>query len=537
MKPTKTSLFAVLLILLSLLGACKKDKVDAAVAKSFDIDSTQFSAFFDKHPDFKIHQKEILELYRENDFKFVWYDKDGRNDFAEVLYDRASQIEKEGVAAELPYTQEYEKLFADDKRKPDLYKELLISSMYFFYAKNVYDGLDPRHSKQLGWYLPRQKVSYVQYLDELLKDPDKLVKDEETMIAPYYDLRKGLSRYRAIRDQGGWENIELPKGKKTLKPGDTGQAIAKLRTRLMFAGDLSSDSKSNTFDSTLAQAVKAYQDKTNREADAVVNQSMLDELNIPVEERIRTILVNMERCRWLSPDFYKNKEYIAVNIPSFSLDYFKDGQRAIHSNVVVGKELHKTVIFSGKITYLVFSPYWNVPTSIKESEILPALEKDPNYLNRHEMEWEGERIRQRPGPKNSLGLVKFMFPNSNNIYLHDSPAKSLFNKEQRAFSHGCVRVQKARDLAVLLVNDLPGWDAAKVDQAMSSGTEQSVPLKRKIPVYIAYFTAWPDQNGNIAFFEDVYKRDLRLARTLYNEESAKAVTSNHTRSKSRQSRS
>jgi murein L,D-transpeptidase YcbB/YkuD len=210
------------------------------------------------------------------------------------------------------------------------------------------------------------------------------------------------------------------------------------------------------------------------------------------------------------------KEYIAVNIPSFRMRYVRDGDVKLESNVVVGKSANRTVVFSGMMSYIVFSPYWNVPKSIIEKEIKPGMDADPDYLEKHDMEWNDGNVRQRPGPKNSLGLVKFMFPNQNNIYLHDSPAKSLFTKEERAFSHGCVRVQKARELAQEILKGDKKWNASKIDQAMKAGKEQHYTLDRKIPVYIAYFTAIADKDGRVAFFDDVYGRDARLARLLYN---------------------
>jgi murein L,D-transpeptidase YcbB/YkuD len=197
------------------------------------------------------------------------------------------------------------------------------------------------------------------------------------------------------------------------------------------------------------------------------------------------------------------------------MNYIKDGKSVLESNVVVGKELHKTVVFSGQMSYLVFAPYWNVPTSITEKELKPAIAKNANYLEEKNMEWHEGRIRQKPGRTNALGLVKFMFPNENAIYLHDSPSKSLFNRESRAFSHGCIRVEKARDLAVAIMDDQNKMTASEIDKAMQSKTEKSVALQRKIPVYIAYFTAWADKDGNVNFYEDIYNRDNRLAQLLY----------------------
>lgn len=515
MKRIKHALNLTLLLLFVAFTSCKKG-VKANDDGKFPIDSTKFADFFQKHPEFKEYQKEVTALYRKQNFQYVWYDEDGRNDFAEMLYSKASRIDTEGVPVPLPYRNELADLFDDDKSKPDLKNELLISSMYFFYAKKVFAGIDPSQSKKMGWYLPRQKTSYVDYLDALLKDGDLIKKDEDANIAMYYNLRKGLEKYRELKEKGGWQKIVLPANTKSLKIGDDLPAVAQLRKRLFISGELSSDSGNSKFDDTLKKAVESYQQKHGTKPDGVVGPVVLEELNIPVEERIKTIVVNMERCRWLSPDIADAKEYIGVNIPSYRMRYVRDGKIALESDVVVGKEANKTVVFSGMMSYLVFSPYWNIPKSIIAKEIKPGMDADKDYLEKHNMEWNDGNIRQKPGKDNSLGLVKFMFPNSNNIYLHDTPAKSLFSKEDRALSHGCVRVQKARELAELILKDDKNWNADKIDTAMNAGKEQSYSLKRKIPVYIAYFTATADENGKVNFYNDVYKKDDRLAKMLYN---------------------
>ena len=179
--------------------------------------------------------------------------------------------------------------------------------------------------------------------------------------------------------------------------------------------------------------------------------------------------------------------------------------------------MNKTVVFSGMMSYIVFSPYWNVPTSIKEKEILPAIKKNKNYLAKHNMEWKGSNIRQKPGKSNSLGLVKFLFPNSNNIYLHDTPTKWLFNEEKRASSHGCIRVAKPIELANKILEDDANWTPEKIDKAMNKGKESWYTLKSKIPVYIGYFTAWVDDDGTINFYKDIYDKDATLAALLLEE--------------------
>jgi L,D-transpeptidase YcbB len=183
-------------------------------------------------------------------------------------------------------------------------------------------------------------------------------------------------------------------------------------------------------------------------------------------------------------------------------------------NVVVGQAVHKTVIFNGDLKYVVFSPYWNVPPGILKNEVLPGIRRDPNYLTIHRMEKVGNNYRQKPGANNSLGLVKFLFPNSYNIYLHDTPSKDLFGRDNRAFSHGCIRLAEPKKLAEYLLRDQPQWTSEKITQAMNAGKEQYITLKDPVPVFIAYFTAFVSSDGKLNFRQDVYNRDSRLAKTI-----------------------
>jgi murein L,D-transpeptidase YcbB/YkuD len=519
MKKLRLLLLAMAVVLGT--ASCKKDKNLANVEvhehdkNLVSIDTVKFDGFFAKHPKFKEYEPEIRKLYRKHNH-YIWHDKKGLIEFAEAIYNHAYQIEDEGLEGDLPYKEKLSYIFyGDESDKPDLESELLISSMYFFYTKKVYEGLDTEKSRATGWYLPREKVDYVAYLDTLMKDPTLIKQDKKELFSQYYNLKKGLEKYRRIQKKGGWGTIKFDEGIKQLKKGDSSAVVSQVRKRLYTEGYLKDDSDKNIFDDELAEAVNNYEKTHNREPNSTISQQLIDELNVPVEERIKTISVNMERCRWVSPEINDAKEYIAVNIPSYKLRYVRDGEIVLNSKVVVGKVLNKTVVFSGDMSYLVFSPYWNVPKSILENEIKPAIKKNPDYLAQHNMEWNGNMVRQKPGGKNSLGLVKFMFPNSNNIYLHDTPAKSLFNKDDRAFSHGCVRVEKARDLAVAITKKDGNWTESKVDAAMNAGSEKVYRLKNKIPVYIVYFTAWADENGNVAFFDDIYKRDDRLATMLY----------------------
>ncbi|MGQ3086702.1 L,D-transpeptidase family protein [Flavobacterium sp.] len=506
--------------------SCKKDKdkteADANTevhdhdGADIPIDAAAFDPYFKKFPQYKEFEKDIRELYQKHDH-YIWHEKRGLIEFAEVLYNRVNQLDDEGLPMKIPYKKNLDEVFEDAGRgeKPNMESELLISSMYMYYAKKVINGLDASKSRETGWFLPREKMDYVGYLDTLMKEPQKIKGDKSELFAMYFNLKKGLAKYREIEKKGGWGEIVLDKGVKSLKEGDSAKAIVQIRKRLALEGYLKNDSKSAMYDSDLATGLKLYEEKHNRDFDGKIGPEMVKELNVSVKDLIRMITVNMERCRWVSPAINKQQEYIVVNIPSYRMRYVKDGKPSLISRVVVGKELNKTVVFSGQMSYLVFSPYWNVPPSILEKEIMPGIAKDANYLSKHNMEWNGKSVRQKPGGQNSLGKVKFMFPNSNNIYLHDTPAKSLFNADDRAFSHGCVRVEKARELALAITKDQSNWSASKVDAAMNGTKETYFNLKRKIPVYITYFTALADENGNIAFFDDIYERDGRLSQFLY----------------------
>jgi murein L,D-transpeptidase YcbB/YkuD len=256
-----------------------------------------------------------------------------------------------------------------------------------------------------------------------------------------------LKKYQDIAGLGGWDSIPLPENFKSLKPRDSSELILAIRKRLFITGDLKEDSGSLVFDESLREGISVFQQRHGFIVDQAIGKKTIGAMNVSVADRIKTIMINMERCRWISPNVSKEKEYIVVNIPAYKLTYIKNDSIALQSDVVVGTTMNQTVIFSGKMKYIVFSPYWNIPQSIIKKEVIPGIQKNSNYLANHNMEWNKGLVRQKPGVRNSLGLVKFLFPNSNNIYLHDTPSKSLFQRESRAFSHGCIRVAKPKELA------------------------------------------------------------------------------------------
>ncbi|MBC7845424.1 MAG: L,D-transpeptidase family protein [Flavobacterium sp.] len=481
------------------------------------IDSIAIVDFYEKYPELKSYQEDLQKLYAKHQFKSIWHDKQGIVEFGNTLFAKYESLEDEGVKAQFPYEKDLETIFNSDSDTNLSVEnaELMLSNLYLFYADKVYKGIPEKVTKQMGWLLPRKEIAFTSLLDSILLNPKKGVQDDALLFSQYAKLRVFLKKYRDIETKGGWDSIAVPADFKSFKPGDSAQAIRQIRNHLFLTDDLKSDSKSVVYDADMQIGVTQYFGRNGFKDGTKILPKHIDEMNVPIGERIKQIMVNMERCRWIDPKLEKAPEYIVVNIPSYNLYFKRDGKTVLSSAVVVGKEMNKTVIFSGKMSYIVFSPYWNVPTSIINKEIKPGIVKNPNYLSQHNMEWNNGQVRQKPGEKNSLGLVKFMFPNSNNIYLHDTPSKGLFANEVRAYSHGCIRVAKPRELAIKILENDKAWTPEKIDEAMHRGKENIYVLKNKIPVYIGYFTAWVRDDGQIYFFKDVYERDQRLAELIY----------------------
>ena len=508
-------------------GNSKKDKIiltkpaKAEVAElQIIVDSSTVSRFYQAYPKLSTFQKEVQHLYKTQGSKQLWLDNKGIVEFGNTLFNKYRDIESEGLPKDFPYNDSLTAIFerASKDRLTKASTDLLISNLYFYYGQKVYGGVDSKTTTSLEWLLPRKKLNYTSFSDSIFKQKTVQFDDKNKMFSQYYKLRDVLHKYKKIDASGGWKSIEVNEGFKSFKVGDSSEAIAQIRERLFTTGELKENTQSAVCDSVLIAAVKDYQIHHGNAAKNTILPQHIAEMNVPVADRIKTIIVNMERCRWIDPNLEKDKEYLEVNIPEFKLYLIRDGKIAFSSSVVVGKAMTQTVIFSGMMQYIVFSPYWNIPQRIVKSEIKPGMERDKNYLAKKNLEWNNGQVRQLPGRNNSLGLVKFLFPNSNNIYLHDTPSKSLFDREKRAFSHGCVRVQKPRELAIELMRNDSKWTPEKIDNAMHAGKEKWYTLQKKIPVYIGYFTAWVDKEGQMNFYKDVYDRDDRLAKLLYNEE-------------------
>lgn len=322
----------------------------------------------------------------------------------------------------------------------------------------------------------------------------------------YQGLEKAINHYQAIEKKGGWKKIILQK--KVVKIGDSAEVVKHIKKRLLITEENTNGDTSMIFDRALEKDIIGYQLRNGLLPDGKPGKETLKALNVPVQERIQQLKLNLERCLELPDEF--GTKYILVNIPAFELVAIKKGIPVFYSKIVAGKESDKTAIFKGLMKYVVFAPYWNVPNSIMQKEILPEITKHPGYLEENHMEWHDGKLRQKPGPWNALGGVKFIFPNAYNMYMHDTPAKTLFNENSRAFSHGCIRVEEPLKMAMFLLEEQEEWNVDRMKNAMIMEQETTVVLKEKIQVHILYFTAFIDEKGKLNFRKDIYGKDQFL---------------------------
>lgn len=371
--------------------------------------------------------------------------------------------------------------------------------------------------KEMERFVPYKKEDAMTYADSLLTKKHRDNKYYSDVNEPYKLLQEQLKKYVEINKKGGWKPVNTTE--KKIKNGSSSPAVLAIKQRLAITGELPAADTSLLFDDALESAVKKFQVSRGLTPDGIVTTALIKEMNVPALKRIEQLLINMGRMRWMLN--HEDENLIIVNIPEFVLHVYEGKNKAFDMNVVVGKEGHNTTIFTGNLNQIVFSPYWNVTPNIVQKEILPSIKRDPQYLAKNNMEEVGSPvdgipvIRQLPGPKNSLGKVKFLFPNSYDIYFHDTPAKELFNKDKRAYSHGCIRLSDPVKMANYLLRNQPEWTPEKIDSAMNSGEEEYVKVKKPVPVLITYYTAWVDENGVLNFRDDIYNHDSGLAQKMF----------------------
>lgn len=507
---------------------------------------------YESHPavppdNVKIFSLNTLEyFYKARDYRPAWYGKKGFSD-AESMIRAIQESADDGLIPANYHLRSTEDLldkayiigekgnFVDPEILADL--DILLTDSFFTLARHLSAGcVNPLTLK------PEWSFSTDPDLSAVLTDTleSHTVTEGLRKLAPsrpgYAELRKALGRYREMEK----EDNQLPlAGGRLLRKGMRSPRVPELRELLMFLGDLGGESRGtgDLFDANVEKAVISFQERHGLKADGIVGPATLAELDVPVSERIEQLTVNLERMRWSENN--RSDLYLIVNVANFELDVVRKGVVVLSMKVVVGKPYLTTPVFSGRLTYLVLNPVWNVPPSIAGKDILPKVKKDPGYLKEENItilrgwgakeevvdpetiDWRSVtagnlnfRFRQEPGPLNSLGRIKFMFPNRFNVYLHDTPAKNLFSENVRTFSHGCIRIEKPVELAEYLLKFDPLWTKEDIEEAINSGETIEVRLPYPVNVYVVYVTAWIAKGGIVEFRKDIYGRDAALYSAL-----------------------
>jgi murein L,D-transpeptidase YcbB/YkuD len=548
------------------------DAVSEAIREH--VDRLRYAEVRDVHGAHVILRDAVAHLYEERQFRSSWSDPIRLNQLVVALADLESDgldprdYHLDALTAIRDELRGAKTLSAAEQGDLDLIAtDALALALYHLYAGKV----DPiKISAQWNFDMrPLRNEDALRVLLEVL-DSGRI---REVLAAArpqhvWYELgRERLRQYRRIADEGGWPSITPGP---TLKPGVTDERVGVLRRRLRITGDLpvpgSAESSTptptsasaptagstdgsiaggsatnaesidpaNVYDAAVEAGVRHFQQRHALGTDGAVGPATLAALNVPVATRIDQLRLNLERGRWVLHEI--KGEFVLVDVAGFYVSYFRDDKPIWTSRVVVGRPYRETPIFKSEITYVVFNPTWTVPPGILAKDKLPAIRRDPGYLKRNNIrvidshgrevaasavDWQRYsagnlpyQLRQDPGPDNALGLVKIMFPNPYLVYLHDSPAKALYERDERAFSSGCIRVQKPFELTELVLNDPERWNQTTMQAAIKTGETQTVNLRKPLPVLILYWTAQPTADGQIIFRNDVYGRDPPLLRAL-----------------------
>ncbi|MBJ6119758.1 L,D-transpeptidase family protein [Pontibacter sp. BT310] len=565
----------IVLLLIFVFSACNKsgDKKDGnKIGEMLGIkelpqattDSLYIKEYISKKPAFKAYDDLMYLFYGERDYSLAWFRDNELIPEAQKFLTTLDDASKEGLDPKKyklvdfkTLFKKYEDMSGQDSARLELQQQIDVglTASYFNYASDFYRGrVNPGEVGSIDWNVKKNKIKLHKALQTILKERESTYPyyEFEALHKGYIDLRETLQKYRDLQEKGGWAKVELGKAK-VLEKGDTAAAVIQLRKRLNPGGVINvNDPKMRLFDDALLAQVKEFQRLHGLAEDGKVGGNTLRMMNVPIEDRIQQIMMNMERWRWIPKRLVPkslDQKYIWVNIPEFKLYMYEDPdndpeaereyKKTFEMKVIVGKELNSTPIFSDKMEFIVLAPYWNVPNSIVEKEIKPAMLRNPNYLEGADMEivtkekdpkpisassidWASVTeknfpymVRQRPGPTNSLGNIKFLFPNSYNVYLHDTPADALFNQTERGFSHGCVRLEKPIELGEYLLKDMPEWNAQRIRQTIEDGEETWITLPKKLQVYLVYFTSWVDEDGKVHFRDDIYGHDKKLAKEYF----------------------
>ncbi len=473
------------------------------------------------------------EIYRDRSYRPFWVTPLSLNDGGRSLLAHLAGPDREewrGDEHRLTEIGHLYRLAFPESLPPDPHAvaelDWVLSKAYVKYARGLLDGRAPWARTEEDWYLPGERADTAGIFQQLeaMGAPaalDRFLTSHEA----YTSLRDALGEYRAIVRAGGWATVG---GGAALRLGDRSPRVRALRRRLHVTQDLPSAGDSQSFDEDVERAVRRFQARHGLTEDGSVGARTLQALNVPVEDRVRQLQVNLERRRWLPSDL--GDEFLWINIPEFRLRIIRHHREVLSMPVVVGAPGSPTPSFGERLDRAVVNPSWYVPESIAVNELAPKAARDPDYLtnaNFDLLDERGElvasqnlrpdllaaglhRLRRRPGPENDLGRIKFLLPNRFNVYLHDTPSRNLFARTSRAFSHGCIRVGEPLELAKYLFAER----FTELERDLIAGREREMRLEEPVPVYIVYFTAFRGEDGVVHFRDDIYARDEGLLRAL-----------------------
>lgn len=496
----------------------------------------------------------LERFYAQRDYNAIWLDAAGLKPAAQALLEALRDTPKEGLDPS-----DYPLVELEDALAELLYQagspagmapaqaailDIGLSHTALSFGRDLAEGrISPQDTGQT-WFSPVNSEAWQPRLARMLA-AESAGAVTAAAVPPqpsYARLRHALEHYLELKAQGGWAPIA---DNHNLEAGMQAEAVIHLRRRLEKSGDLlpeinriAANSMSlSRFDTAVARAVTAFQTRHGLTPDGKVGRQTLAALNLPVERRIDTLRANMERHRWTPRDL--EPRHLRVNIPAFELEVVADGRVLKTMRVVVGRPKRPTPVLSGRMTYLELNPYWHIPPRIARKDILPKVQADPAYLlergirvfsdwtdqarelDPRDIDWARfsparfpYKLRQDPAAFNALGQIKFIFPNTHSIYLHDTPTKGLFDRQRRSFSSGCVRVAEPQTLAALLLTDHPTWSRERITAVLDSQEPTVVRLKTPMPVHLQYWTAWVDEAGRVHFREDIYGRDRALLKAL-----------------------
>jgi L,D-transpeptidase YcbB len=530
---------AVLVVSLSSLGAGQQSDIQSLVA-SGNLEGMRWPNFIDYRPS-------LLKFYEPTGYAPAWSQNSQPVPQALSLIEFFKAAGKKGLNPEDYDASRWDERIRALQGSPNTSAvarfDVALTVCAMRYISDLHIGrINPQHF-EFGLSVEQKKYDLAHFLrDRILAtpNPEAALDGVEPPFAGYRRTEQALARYIELANSDDGE--KLPDVSKPIDPGQPYAGVPRLTRLLKLVGDLPADAAppadSQIYAGALVDAVKSFQRRHGLDADGRLGPATIKQLNVSLRDRVLQLQLTLERWRWLPAEF--SAPPIIVNIPDFRLRALDENNKVVlDMRVVVGKAMRtETPVFSRNMTYVVLRPYWNVPPSILRSEIIPNIQRDRNYISRKNYEvatHDGKvvtsgvisddvlaqlragklMVRQKPGPNNALGLVKLIFPNEHNVYLHSTPSQSLFARSRRDFSHGCIRVEKPAELAAWTLRNNPGWTLEKVQQGMQSGKDNvTVNLAKPVPVFIVYGTAVTYETGEVHFSDDIYGHDASLAKAL-----------------------